>query len=268
MRYLLLPALLAIALPLPAADTLFPLPSVPDVTDGDGLTIAVGAGIEYEAEYDGSDDYGAEFEPAAIIQWRRGDHVWFLEGAELGWRSRMADLWLLQAGLRYEGGREESDAPELAGLGDTDDELVAMAEIRRALGRDWRNWGAARVMVGGSDIGALGVFALGRTLGAREPGMGIDVFAFITVASSDFINRDFGITPEQSENSGLPVTDLDGGYRSFGVQAVGRWRFGERDRWQLQAEAGYEKYNGDISDSPITIDDYEAEVGVSLLYRF
>ena len=42
------------------AETLFPMPSVPDVTDGDGWAFAIGAEIEYEAEYDGSDDYGVE----------------------------------------------------------------------------------------------------------------------------------------------------------------------------------------------------------------
>ena len=65
---------------------------------------------------------------------------------------------------------------------------------------------------------------------------------------------------------GLPVTDIDGGYRSFGIQAVGRWRFG--DSWQLQAEAGYEQYNSDIAGSPIAQDDYESEVGVTVIYRF
>ncbi len=37
------------------AETLFPMPSVPDVTDGDGWAFALGAEIEYGAEYDGSD---------------------------------------------------------------------------------------------------------------------------------------------------------------------------------------------------------------------
>ena len=53
---------------------------------------------------------------------------------------------------------------------------------------------------------------------------------------------------------------------SAGIQVAGRWRFG--DNWQLQAEAGYEKYNSDIADSPIALDDYEAEIGISVLYRF
>jgi len=249
-----------------SAETLFPMPSVPDVTDGDGWTFGIGAGVEYEAEYDGSDDYGIEAEPVFVVQRRQGNQVWFLEGQELGWRGRVDDVWLLQAGLRFEGGREESEAPELAGLGDVDDELVGMFEVRRALGGNWSNWAAGRLMAGGSDFGVLGVGAVGHTFAARDPGMGIDLFAFVTFGSSDFINRDFGITAEQSAGSGLPETSLDGGYRSVGIQASGRWRFGTH--WQLQLEAGYEKYNSDISDSPIALNDYEAEVGVNLLYRF
>ena len=99
-----------------------------------------------------------------------------------------------------------------------------------------------------------------------SPGSAIDVFLFSTFASDTFINRDFGVTAEQSVTSGLASTDLGSGYRSIGIQAAGRLRFGKS--WQLQAEAGYEMYNSDIADSPIVVDDYEAEIGLSLLYRF
>ena len=248
------------------AEPLFPMPSVPDVTDSNDWAFAIGAEVEYGAEYDGSDEYGIEVEPGFVIQRRNGDSMWFFEGQELGWRGRANDLWLLQGGIRFEGGREESESPTLEGLGDVDDEVVAMAEVRRAIGQDWTNWGAARLMAGDSDIGWLAVLAAGHTFAAREPGMGIDLFAFATFASDDFINRDFGITEEQSIGSGLAQTSLDGGYRSVGISAVGRWRFG--DNWQLQAEAGYEKYNSDIADSPIALDDFEAEIGISILYRF
>ncbi len=249
-----------------SAETLFPMPSVPDVTAADGWTVGLGAGFEYEAEYDGSDDYSVGLEPALILQYRRDNSIWFFEGQELGWRGRASDVWLLQAGLRYETGREESEAPALEGLGDVDDEWMGMVEVRRALGRSWKNWVAGRVMAGGSDIGTLAVAALGHTFACTRAGTGIDLFAFVTFASSAFINRDFGVDEGQSIASGLPVTTLDGGYRSAGIQAVGRWRFGER--WQLQGEAGFEKYNGDIAASPIAIDDYEAEFGLNLLYRF
>ena len=223
-------------------------------------------GFEYESEYDGSDDYSVEAEPGFIVQKRKGDQVWFLEGQELGWRGRLNDLWMLQGGLRFEGGREESESDRLAGLGDTDDELMGMVEVRRAIGSSWNNWVASRLMAGGSDIGWLGVLAAGKTVQAGSPGSAIDVLVFSTFASDTFINRDFGVTSTQAANSGLPVTDIGGGYRSIGIQAAGRWRFGKR--WQLQAEAGYERYNSDIADSPITLDDYEAEIGLGLLYRF
>jgi outer membrane scaffolding protein for murein synthesis (MipA/OmpV family) len=110
------------------------------------------------------------------------------------------------------------------------------------------------------------VLAAGHTFGATEGGSGIDVFAFTTFASSEFVNRDFGVTPEQSMISGLPVTDLDGGYRSTGLSAVGRWSMGSR--WQVVGEAGYERYGADISDSPIAGGDDEYEMGVSLVWVF
>ncbi len=248
------------------ADALFPSPSIPNVTSNDGWTIALGLEAEYEAEYDGSDDYGVEAEPGFLVQKRKGNQVWFLEGAELGWRARVRQQWLVQAGLRLEGGREEDEGPELAGLGDTDDELTAMLEVRRGFGDDWSNWLAARLMAGGNDIGTLGVLAAGHTFGANAGGTGLDVFAFATFGTADFLNRDFGVNAEQSAGSGLSLTELDGGYRSIGVTAVGRWAF--RDNWQVQFEAGYERYNSDIAASPITLDDYEAEVGLSVLYLF
>ncbi len=248
------------------ADALVPSPSVPNIARADGWVFTLGAGAEYEAEYDGSDQYSVELEPVLGFQKRSGNTVWFLEGQELGWRSRVRDQWLLQLGLRYESGREASESEALEGLSDTDDELMAMGEVRRGFGDNWNNWLAGRVMAGGSDIGTLGVLAAGHTFGANPSGTGLDVYAFVTFASSEFINRDFGVSPEDSASSGLPAFAADGGYRSAGIGVIGRWNFG--DRWQLIGEAGYEKYSSDIAQSPIALDDYESEVGLSALFIF
>jgi outer membrane scaffolding protein for murein synthesis (MipA/OmpV family) len=267
MIHLIWPAALAMLWAGPGrAEALVPSPSVPALAEGDGWAVALGAAAEYEAEYDGSDDYGLEADPVVAAHWRRGDDLLFLEGNELGWRGLRAQRWLLQTGLRFEGGRDEDDADELEGLGDTDDELMAMGELRRGFGPDWRNWLAARLMAGDGDIGAIGILAAGHRFVGDRRGDGIEVFAFTTFATSDFINRDFGVTASQSENSGLEETDLDGGFRSVGVTAIGRWSF--RERWQLGVEAGFERYSNDIADSPIAQDDYEVEVGVSLTWRF
>jgi outer membrane scaffolding protein for murein synthesis (MipA/OmpV family) len=249
-------------------EALVPLPSVLDFTGGDGWGIALGLGVEYESAYDGSDEYELGIEPAGAVQWRSGNHLLFWEGLELGWRGRLDREWLLQANLRWEGGREASDSDEgyLDGLEDRDDELVGVLEARYGLGRDWRGWVGGRVMGGSSDFGLLGVLAAGYRFGEQLDGTGTELLAFSTFGSSTFINKDFGVTASESAASGLAETDLDGGYRSSGLTLLHR-------RWllpdlQLIAQAGVELYSSAISDSPIARESYEGELALSLVYRF
>lgn len=248
---------------------LVPLPSVADFTRGGGWGVALGAGIEYEAEYDGSDEYSVEADPAGAVQWQRGEQMLFWEGFELGWRGRLAEVWLLQAGLRYEDGLEPDDSEEgfLDGLPERDSHLVGFAEVRRGVGGDWRNWIAARVLGGESDFGLLGVLAVGHVFGdVRPDGTGTEIYGFITVADSAFINKDFGVSEADSAASGLDTIDLDGGYRSAGVNLIHRRNLGKR--LQLVAAAEYELYSDDIADSPIARDDFEYGLELSLVWRF
>jgi outer membrane scaffolding protein for murein synthesis (MipA/OmpV family) len=247
---------------------LVPSPSIFDFTRGSGWGFALGVAAEYESAYDGSDEMELELEPAGAIQWRRGNHLFFWEGIELGWRARLADDWLVQLAVRDEGGREPDDSEDgnLDGLMPVDDEIVGVLEVRRAFGRDWRNWVAARLMSGGSDFGTLGVLAAGHRFGKQLDGTGTEVFLFSTFGSADFINRDFGVTEQESIDSGLPATSLDGGYRSTGITAIHRSYLTKK--LMLMANASFEKYSGDIADSPIARQDYEYEVGVSLIWHF
>jgi outer membrane protein len=89
-----------------------PSPSVLDFTRGGGFAIALGVGVEYEAAYDGSDEYEVELSPAGAIQWRSDRNTLFVEGYELGWRGVVGDRWLLQAGARYEDGLDPSDSAD------------------------------------------------------------------------------------------------------------------------------------------------------------
>nr|WP_255414647.1 MipA/OmpV family protein [Spiribacter halobius] len=81
---------------------------------------------------------------------------------------------------------------------------------------------------------------------------------------SDYANRDFGIDSEQAANSGLDETDLDGGFRSIGINYT--FRYFVTEKWQVFGEALYEHYSSDVRDSPIVRSDYEAEVGFGVLY--
>lgn len=247
---------------------LVPLPSVLDFTRGDGFGVALGAGVEYESAYDGADERELEVEPAGAVHYRKGDHLFFWEGFELGWRGRLADRWLVQAGARYEDGLEpdDSDDGNLDGIEPRDSHVVGFLEVRRGLGEDWRNWVGARVMGGPSDFGWLGVVAAGHRFGQQLDGTGTEVYAFLTFGTDDFINKDFGVTADDSAASGLPETTLSGGYRSAGVQLVHR-RYLTR-RLHAIAQAGVEFYSSDIADSPIAREDYEYELSLALVWHF
>lgn len=251
-----------------AGKALVPLPSVLDFTDGDGFGVALGVGVEYEGAYDGSDETELEVEPAGAVHYRRGDHLFFWEGMELGWRGRLADVWLVQAGLRNEGGLEpdDSDDGRLNGIQPRDSHVVGFLEVRRSLGTEWRNWVAARLMGGPSDFGVLGVIAAGHRFGQQVDGTGTEIYGFMTFGTADFINKDFGVTAADAAGSGLRQTTLGGGYRSTGVQLVHR-RYLTRNLHAI-AQAGVELYSSDIGDSPIARKDHEFEVSLALVWQF
>jgi outer membrane scaffolding protein for murein synthesis (MipA/OmpV family) len=247
---------------------LVPLPSVFDFTRGGGWGVALGVGVEYETAYDGSDELEFEIDPAGAIQWRTGNHLFFWEGMELGWRGRLADVWLVQAGARYEDGLEPDDSEDghLDGFEERDSHLVGFLEVRRAFGQDWRNWIGARAMGGETDFGWLGVLAAGHRFGDRLDGTGTEIFIFSTFGTDDFITKDFGVTAADSAASGVPETELNGGYRSTGITLVDRRSLTRNIH--LIAEAGAELYSSDIQDSPVARKDYEIEVGLSIVYQF
>lgn len=244
---------------------LVPLPSIPDFTDGDGWGFGLGLSVEYETAYEGSDEFEFEVDPAGGIQWRTGDHMLFWAGEALGWRT-LQGSWLFQASVGYEEAREESDSSDgrLDGLGKSSSGVVFLLEARHALTDDWRYFLDGRVLAG--EIGTLGIFGAGTCLACRPDGTGWEVGAVVTFHDGKFANRDFGVTAQQSINSGLPETDVDSGYRSVGFNVNYR-RYLNRN-WQVFGEALYERFGGAISDSPIARNNYEAEVGIGVLYVF
>lgn len=246
---------------------LVPLPSVDDFTRGqDGWGFGLGLGVEYESAYEGSDEFGFELEPAGAIQWRRGNDVFYWAGEALGWRGLRAGTWLLEAAVAVDEGREESDSDDgrLNGLGDQDEEVELVLQVRRALDADWRYWLIGRVVTGGS--GNLGLFGVGLRFGAQSDGTGSEINLVGVFHDSKRANRDFGIDAAQSVASGLNETSLSGGFRSLGVNYV--YRHSLNRNWQIFGEALYEHYSSDIRKSPIARSDYEAEVSIGLLYVF
>ena len=246
---------------------LVPLPSVDDFTKGnDGWGFGLGLGIEYESAYEGSDEFGFEASPAGAAQWRRGNDIFYWAGESLGWRSLRNDIWLLEATVGFDEGREEGDSDDgrLKGLGTTGEGTELVLQARRALTAEWRYWLDARVVTG--DNGSLGLFGVGRRFGSRVDGTGSDLSIVAVFHDGMRANNNFGINAQQSLASGLRATDLGGGFRSIGVNYTYRHYLSEN--CQVFGEALYERYSNDIDDSPVARSHYEAEVGVGFILLF
>jgi outer membrane scaffolding protein for murein synthesis (MipA/OmpV family) len=200
------------------------------------------------------------------VQWRRGDDIFYFAGEALGWRGLRSDIWLFEAAVAFDEGREENDSADgrLDGLGDSDEGIEVVLQARRAFAADWRYWLDGRLVTG--ENGNLGIFGVGRRFGDRVDGSGSELAVVAVFHDSEYANKDFGIDAAQSAASGLPETDLSGGFRSIGLNY--NYRQYINKNWQIFGEAVYERYFGDIKDSPITRNDYEAEVGVGFVYVF
>lgn len=250
-----------------AEKALVPLPSLDDFTMGkDGWAVGLGLGIEYESAYEGSDEYGFEVDPAGAVQWRKGKDIFFWAGEALGWRGLRADTWLFEAAVAFDEGREESASDDgyLDGLGDGDESTEVVLQIRHALASDWHYWIDGRVITG--DNGNLGLVGVGHRFGNQNDGTGSEFAIFVAVHDSEFANKDFGVDAAQSAASGLSEIELSGGFRSVGLHY--NYRHYIKDNWQVFGEVFYERYSGDIDDSPIARSNYEAEVGVGFIYLF
>ncbi|WP_144394556.1 MipA/OmpV family protein [Pleionea sediminis] len=244
-----------------------PLPSVYDFSKGNnGWSFGLGLGVEYESAYEGSDEFGFEAQPAGAIQWRSGDDAFFWAGEAIGWRGLRSNRWFFEAVVAFEEGREENASEEgyLDGLGDQEEGTELVFQARRALDDNWRNWLVGRIVTG--DNGNLGLFGVGHRFGDQNDGTGSELSFVVVFHDSEYANTGFGIDAAQSATSGLDETELSGGYRSFGLDY--NYRNYINENLQIFGEVLYERYSSEVANSPIARNNYEAEVGVGLIYIF
>lgn len=244
-----------------------PLPSVDDFTKGqNGWAFGLGLGIEYETAYEGSDEFGFEAQPAGAIQWRDGDNIYYFAGEAFGWRGIRAENWLLDVLLGFEEGRVEGDSDEgrLDGLGDQEEGFELVLQARRSFTSDWRYWLVGRFVAG--DEGNLGLFGVGRRFGDQADGTGSEINMVAVFHDSEYANKGFGINAMQAAASGLEEASLSGGLRSFGIDY--NFRYNINKNWQIFGEALFEYFSSEVRDSPIARSNYEAEVGIGVIYIF
>jgi outer membrane scaffolding protein for murein synthesis (MipA/OmpV family) len=229
-----------------------------DATDPD-LVLTVRAGVQVSPAYLGSDDYEVGPDFAARL-----DYIRFPNGFEYG-SGRAVGFrtgWGLRGSVRYLGERNSDDHDEIKGLDDVDWSF----EAGLGVGYEQRNWRAFTDVRYGfvghnawvGEIGADGIAypldGLTLTLGPR-----------LSFGTDNFAQTYFGVTPEESDASGLDPYNASGGLLGAGVELGARYLFNER--WGLEGAASWNVLVNDAADSPVTAtgseDQYQVRLGIT-----
>jgi MipA family protein len=230
-------------------------------TDVD-LIIELGLGGIIQPEYEGSKDY--EVSPWPVI----GFGYLVIPGLfAIGNPEAQVGGFAVGPSFNYTSDRDFNDDSDLFGLDDVD----ATFEAGLRASYEWTNtevWVEARYAFGGADgiVGEFGVNAVARP----TPELELKLGPFATAASADYMGTYFGVSAQESANTGFRVDAFDpgGGFKSVGVKGLARYEF--QPTWFLNAKASYSKLVGNAADSPIVKFGTENQFtfGLSISKRF
>lgn len=232
----------------------------PDDVPLEDFSLRLGVGIGTTPDYVGSDEYRLRIIP--LIDLRYKDII-ALQGNKL--RVNFLRHKNVKAGplLSLKFGRKEKRNPVLAGLGDIADTFLAGVFVE---GRYKGLFGSAEFRQAlGAGQGVTARFVLAQGLYQSEDGKATLIAAFRSGWNSKRANQtNFGITPQQSLDSGLAIYAPGAGFSKLELDILGRYQLGER--WRLDWIAGYARLVGGATDSPLvathgTADQFIAGVG-------
>lgn len=242
-----------------AADEI--VPELATQTEVD-LIIELGLGGRIQPEYEGSDGYEVAAFPIIGLGYLNIPGLFAIGSTD----PQVGGL-SFGPSFNYVSNREFGSDSELAGLNEVDGTFEA--GLRASF--EWTNaqiWGEARYAFGGVDgfVAEFGVDAVARPTELLELKLG----PFATLASADYMRGYFGVTDQESANTGFRVSSYtpDGGFKSVGLRAVAKYEF--KPTWYLNADASYSKLVGDAGDSPIVLagDDDQFTFGLGLSKKF
>ncbi len=224
-----------------------------DVTDVlvPGITnIRVGLGPVVSPAYEGSDDY--KIKAAPVISFRYRDLIQVDNNrirVNIFGRDGFIESENFKAGplLRLDFGRDETDSPDLAGLGNvgTSLELGAFASYTAGPVR-------ARLRLRQDVIsGHSGMTVIGDVSVAiyRDERLAVTGTGHMTYADNSYMDSFFSVTAAQALTSGLAAFDAGSDLKDIGISFGANYFIS--DTWSVLAHAGYEKIMGDAKSSPI-----------------
>jgi len=232
-----------------------------DKSEKNKPVFSLGLGGIYAPKFSGADEYETLPIPVIFIQYNR---------LTVGGMSGISyDIFRddgIKAGvaLGYFGGRDESDADYLRGMGDLSASADLRIYVRRAFGPFYV---AANIQRDFSeDVGGI--------TSAVSAGYSYRVtpdFSLNTNISARWINDDyaaamFGVTPQQAQGSGLPETNAKAGVESGTLSLTALYSI--NSRWTLTGTVSNTQFVGDARQSPITREPNPTMFMTSMSYRF
>ncbi len=219
--------------------------------DGTDFVLTLGAGVEAEPDYIGSDDYEAGFFP--IIGVSRPD--------DLGPRG-----FFIRPSVGFVSDRDAGDNPALTGLNDVD----FTVELGAVIGYESRiatAFAAVRHGIGGHE-GIVADIGLDFTTRPMDR-LTLTGGPRLTIVSDDYMDTYFGVSPAEAVTSAYAAFDPDGGIKSTGLEAEAVYALTERTNVHLRAE--WEHLLGDAADSPFVAgpgSENQFTVGIGLSHEF
>lgn len=227
--------------------------------------IRLGAGIEREPTFQGSDRSATEFDPYLILAYRADWGNLFAAGDGLGYSRVFGDRFGLLLRLEDEDARELDDDPRLIGL--AQEEELELEITGRYFFGSWTVGGSIATATG--DKGTVWFLGGGRTFRLADDRLFVTLNADLSASNQDNQRTDFGITAEQSAISGFPVYDPGGGLKSLGINLSAEYELSKH--WFLYADIEHERLLRDVADSPLVTNggsDNNLEAAIGFYYRF
>ncbi len=235
-------------------------PNLPD------WRIVLGGAVDSEPRYGGAATYRTNLGPVIDIRYR--DIAFASVGEGLGWNIWHGDKSRLGIAVGYDLGRPMSDDyHHLHGLGD-----ISAAPMVKAFGSLVISKSFPLVLR--ADVRRI-IGGAGGVLGDLEafmplPGSSRTLVMFagpsVTFANRQYSQKVFGVTPEQSADSGFPVYDAHGGSQAAGI-GFSATRF-ITPHWLVNSDLAWNHLLGSAVQGPITQSQVQGILELSTEYRW
>jgi outer membrane protein len=252
---------------LPAAVAALAAPALAQGDAPAGWTVSVGPGAAYVPTFPGSDEHEIRFWPVIDVR-RTGTEAEF-ETPDDSFGFGIVGNRSFRAGpsINIQSGRQEEDA--IIGIGDVGTTVEGGVFAETFLADQFRLRADARKGFGGHkgvvvDIGADAI--AGRTSDRFHASIG----PRLRFANGRYVRAFYGVNPNQSSLTGLPVYDAGGGFHSAGVLAFASYKLNRS--LAVQSYARYDRLVGDAAKSPLVLSEAgsrnQYEGGLGLSYSF